>query len=160
MKFLATLISLFFVWILVTGFVVEELITGLGVSLALSAILVKYTNYAAELNSPIKLIKFIFVYIPVFVWQLLLSNLDIAKRVLTPRIPLNPGIVKVKTDLEGDIGKLTLANSITLTPGTLTLDIVDGDLYVHCVDIEGSKEEGSKKDVSGPFEKLLKGIFK
>jgi len=95
----------------------------------------------------------------VFIWKLILANLDVARRVLSPKIPLNPGIVKVKTDLKGDLGKLTLANSITLTPGTLSIDVVDDYIYVHTVDVKGKSEIENKANISGPFEKILGGIF-
>lgn len=159
MKFTATFVTFLAIWVLLTGFVVQELIVGVFVSLALAIILVKFTNYEMSLQSPIKLLKFIVIYIPVFSWQLLLSNIDLAKRVLSPVIPLNPGIVKIDTDLKGDMGKLALANSITLTPGTLTMDVDDG-LYIHCVDVVGENRVERKKNVSAQFENILKGIFK
>ena len=55
-------------------------------------------------------------YIPVFFWYMLLANLDVAYRVLHPRLPIRPGIVKVKTRLTSESGRTALANSITLTP--------------------------------------------
>jgi multicomponent Na+:H+ antiporter subunit E len=99
------------------------------------------------------------VYLFVFIWQLLLANIDVARRVLSPTIPLNPGIVKVKTKLKGDFGKLTLANSITLTPGTLSIDIIDDELFVHTVFVKGETEEAKQQNIIEPFEKILGGIF-
>jgi multicomponent Na+:H+ antiporter subunit E len=106
------------------------------------------------------LLKFVFIYLPVFIWKLILANFDVARRVLSPKIPLNPGIVRIKTDLKGDFGKLTLANSITLTPGTLSIDIDEDYLYVHTVDVIGKNEAENKKAISESFEKILGGIFK
>jgi len=121
---------------------------------------VKYVNFKIDYLLPIKLVKFVFIYIPVFIWKLLLANLDIARRVLSPKIPLNPGIVKIKTGLPGDFGKLTLANSITLTPGTLSIDVEDDYIYVHTVDVKGKSETENQAIISGTFEKILGGIFK
>ncbi len=103
---------------------------------------------------------FIFAYLPVFTWQLILSNIDVARRVLSPHIPLNPGFVKIKTELKGDFAKLALANSITLTPGTLSVDVDGQYIYVHTVDVKGKNLEENTKEISGKFEKLLGGIFK
>jgi multicomponent Na+:H+ antiporter subunit E len=73
---------------------------------------------------------------------------------------LNPGIVKVKTNITDEVGKLTLANSITLTPGTLSIDVEDDSIYVHSIDVKGSTEDEKSKNISGTFEKILGGIFK
>ncbi|MBU0996812.1 MAG: Na+/H+ antiporter subunit E [Firmicutes bacterium] len=160
MKYLATFIVLFVVYLFLAGFTVYELILGGIVSAALTVILVKYVNFSIDWQFPIKLVKFIFIYLPVFIWKLLLANLDVAKRVLSPKIPLNPGIVKIKTNLQGDFGKLALANSITLTPGTLSIDVEGDSLYIHTVDVKGKNEEENRERISEPFEKILGGIFK
>jgi multicomponent Na+:H+ antiporter subunit E len=65
---------------------------------------------------------------------LLRANIDMARRVLSPRLPINPALVEVQTQLKSPLGQLILANSITLTPGTLTVDVVGDHLQVHWVD--------------------------
>lgn len=160
MKYVTTFLVLFIVYVLLSGFVLQEVILGAVVSLVLTILISRYVSYQIDASFPIKLVKFVFVYIPVFVWQLLLANLDVARRVLSPRIPLNPGIVEVKTELKGDFGKLALANSITLTPGTLSMDVKDDSVYVHTVDVKGETKEEKAKNIKHPFEKLLGGIFK
>ncbi len=160
MKYLATFLVLFTIYILLAGFYVQELMLGGIVSLVLTFILAKLVNYTIDYRFPVKLLVFIFAYLPIFTWQLVLSNIDVAKRVLSPKIPLNPGFVKIKTDLKGDFAKLTLANSITLTPGTLSVDINDDYIYVHTVDVKGKTPEENREIISGKFEKLLGVIFK
>jgi len=160
MKYVATFIVLFGTWILLAGFNLNELIVGALTSLVLSVVIAKNINYKVDIKLPFKLIVFLVVYIPVFVYHLILANFDIARRVLSFKIPLHPGIVKVKTGLTGDIAKLTLANSITLTPGTLTIDVVDEDLYIHCVDVKGKNEAENRQNISTSFEKILGVIFK
>lgn len=160
MKYVATFLVLFSIYVLLAGFHVQELLLGAFVSIILTAIIANLVNFTIDKNFPIKLLIFIFAYIPLFVWQLILSNIDVARRVLSFKIPLNPGFVKVKTDLKGDFAKLILANSITLTPGTLAID-VDGEyLFVHTVDVKGKTAEENKEFISGKFEKLLGVIFK
>ncbi len=160
MKYVGTFLVLFIVYVLLAGFVVQELILGAIVSLVLTFIIAKYVNYEINIKLPLRLLQFIFVYLPVFIWQLVLANIDVAKRVLSPKIPLNPGIVKVPTELKGDFAKLTLANSITLTPGTLSIDVDGENIYVHTVFVKGETEEDKRKNISSPFEKLLGGIFR
>ena len=87
------------------------------------------------------------------------ANIDVARRVINPSLPINPGIVAIKTNLKSDQAKLFLANSITLTPGTLTVDIVDDTLYIHWIDVESEKPREQKEKISAKFEKLLKGVF-
>lgn len=159
-KYIATFLVLYAVYILLAGYGVNELIVGLIVSIALAAILSKYVNYTVDVKLPIRLLIFVFVYVPVFVWQLILANLDVARRVLSPKIPLNPGFVKVETDLEGDFAKLTLANSITLTPGTLSIDVDDNEIYIHTVNVKGETKEELRNNISALFERILKAVFK
>jgi len=72
-------------------------------------------------------------YIPWLLGQILIANMHVAALVLRPKMPINPRIMRFKTKLETDISKVTLANSITLTPGTITIDIRDGEFYVHAL---------------------------
>lgn len=98
-------------------------------------------------------------YIFVFIFELIKSNLDVAYRVLSPRLPINPGIVKVKTNLKSDLGRMTLANSITLTPGTLTVDIKDEFIYVHWIDVTNKDIDATTEKIVKTFEKLLIEIY-
>ena len=160
MKYVATFLVLFASYILLAGLHVQELVVGSVVSLMLTFLIANMVDYKVDFKLPIRLLVFIFVYVPVFIYQLVLANLDVARRVLSPKIPLNPGFVKIKTDLKGDFAKLTLANSITLTPGTLSID-VDGEyMYIHTVDVKGKSPEENKKNISSLFEKILGVVFK
>ena len=160
MKYVATFLVLFASYVLLAGFQVQELMLGALVSVILTIILAKLVNYTIDYRFPVKLLVFIFAYLPVFTWQLILSNIDVAKRVLSPKIPLNPGFVKIKTDLKGDFAKLALANSITLTPGTLSVDVQGEYLYIHTIDVKGKTPEENREIISAKFEKVLGGIFK
>lgn len=160
MKYVTTFVTFLLIYLLIAGFTVDEVILGSIVSVILTIILVRYIDFRIDKTFPIKLLKFLFIYIPVFLWKLILANLDIARRVLSIKIPLNPGIIKVKTNLKGDFGKLTLANSITLTPGTLSIDVDEDCIYVHTVDVKEKEEEKIQANISEPFESILGGIFK
>lgn len=101
------------------------------------------------------------VYIPVFLWHMLVANLDVAFRVLHPACPVKPGIVKVRTSLKTEVAKTFLANSITLTPGTMTVDIEEDILYVHWIDVGGDWEniDHNTKAIAAKFERYLRRIF-
>jgi len=100
-----------------------------------------------------------FWYVPYFLWQVLKANLDVAYRVLHPDVPIRPGIVKVRTVLTSDMAKTFLANSITLTPGTLVVDVDGQDLYVHWIYIRGENIEAHTQRIVSRFEWFLKEIF-
>ena len=98
------------------------------------------------------------------IWELAKANFDVAYRVilslLRPRnMPIAPGIVKVKTKLKSDLGKAILANSITLTPGTFTIDLKDDYLYIHWINVQHKDIEKATQDIVGRFEKFLLKIF-
>ncbi len=100
-------------------------------------------------------------YIPMFLWECLKANIDVALRVLSPSLPINPGIVKVRTTLKSDTGLTFLANSITLTPGTFCVDIdpEEGILYIHWIDVKTQDTAGATQGIVTKFENVLKKIF-
>jgi len=100
-------------------------------------------------------------YVPMFLWECFKANIDVALRVLNPKLPINPGIVKVTTTLRSDTGLTFLANSITLTPGTLCVDIdaEKGILYIHWIDVKTQDADKATRLIVHNFEKILKKIF-
>jgi len=79
-------------------------------------------------------------YVPWLIWQIILANIDVAKRVWSPSLPINPQMIKVKHDLETPFGLATYANSITLTPGTVTVRVDDGVLEIHALSDEAAAD--------------------
>ena len=102
-----------------------------------------------------------FIYfIPVFAYWCLIANLDVVYRVFHPKMPINPGIVKVRTNLKSKSGRVILCNSITLTPGTLSVDIdKDGYIYIHWINVMSQDIEEASKLIVVNFEKILMRIF-
>jgi len=99
------------------------------------------------------------LYLPYFLYYCIKANLDVAYRVLHPDMPIRPGIVKVTTDLKTDIAKTFLASSITLTPGTLVVDIVGQDLYIHWINVRGEDPEEHTREIVKTFEPFIRRIF-
>ena len=111
-------------------------------------------------KSPKRYFWFLY-YIPIFIWECFKANIDVAYRVGHPDMPINPGIVKVKTILRSDTGLTFLANSITLTPGTLSVDVdqENGFLYVHWINVKDKDIERATSLIVHRFERILKRIF-
>jgi len=109
--------------------------------------------------SPVRVFWFL-VYLPVFFYYMMKANLDVVYRALHPKMPINPGIVKIKTELKTPMGITALANSITLTPGTLTVDLTDdGFLYIHWINVTSTETEQATEAIAKRFEWFLKKIF-
>ena len=109
--------------------------------------------------SPFRVFWFL-VYIPVFFYYVILANFDVVYRALHPKMPIKPGIVKIKTGLKSESGITALANSITLTPGTLTVDLTDdGYLYIHWINVKSPHTEQATKLIAKKFEWFLMKIF-
>jgi multicomponent Na+:H+ antiporter subunit E len=98
---------------------------------------------------PHRWLLFLFYILGPFFWAMAKANLDVAYRVITGRI--RPGIVRFNPGLQTDLGRTLLANSITLTPGTLTVDVDDatGDFYVHWINV--TAEDPKPEQVCGAF---------
>ena len=107
----------------------------------------------------IKRILYLLVYVIVLFWEVVTANLDVAYRVLHPRMPIRPGIVVIKTSLKSDIARLILANSITLTPGTFTLDLIGDKLLVHWINVKSEDIDEATRMIGRRFEKYLRVIF-
>ncbi len=106
-------------------------------------------------------LRFFFQYIPLFIWECIKANIDGLLRVAHPNLPINPGIVKVKTTLKSDAALTFLANSLTLKPGTITVDIdkENGFLYIHWVDVRTQDVSMATEYIVRKFERVLQRIF-
>jgi len=150
----------FIFWILLNNtFDPVILALGAGLSLMLSLIFCARCDVFSEIKLTPAAFFYTLVYLGVFLKELIKSNLDVARRVLTPSLPINPGIVEAKTSLKSKMGRMILANSITLTPGTLTIDIVDNILYIHWIDVQAEDIEGATQQIVRKFEKYLEKIY-
>ncbi len=151
MRILFWTLLLFVMWLILTSSLhVENLVIGLVISLSIAIFYTKiFTFNKFEMIHPF----WLFMYLVVLVKNLIISNMQIAKRTLSKDLRLSPAIIAVKTDLKSDWKKLLLANSITLTPGTLTLDIKDDVLFIHVIECKGDK-----KLITKEFEDIIAKI--
>ena len=100
----------------------------------------------------------------IFPVELVKANIDVAKRALSPKLPVNPGIVRVPVDLTSEYGQAMLANSITLTPGTITMDIAECDgqtwYYIHWIDVKSAEPAEAGEQIKGTLERGVGRIWK
>ncbi|MFA4645700.1 Na+/H+ antiporter subunit E [Pyrococcus kukulkanii] len=159
-KYLYTFIVLFIIWLFLTASLdPQELVIGAIFSAIVASLTYDTFTTRGLRNLHPKRVAYFVAYLPYFLWAMIMANLDVAYRVLHPKRPINPGIVECRTELRNNVGRLALANSITLTPGTITLD-VDGDKYfIHWIDVKDASVEGASRNITKPFEKFLKVIF-
>jgi multicomponent Na+:H+ antiporter subunit E len=159
--FLAPAVLLFALWLLLAGSLdPQELIVGGVVALLVAALVSGSVRSLSGGRAPLaKRVAYALAYVPYLLWQILLANIDVARRVANPRLPISPGIVRVRTNLESPLGRLILTSSITLTPGTLTVETDGGDLFIHWIDVTADGIEESTKSIVGGFERYLEVIF-
>lgn len=159
-RYLYTVIVLFVIWLFLTSSLdPQELAMGFILSLIIAALTYQvFTKYGLSNLHP-RRVLYAIAYIPYFLWAMVMANLDVAYRVLHPERPINPGIVEIKTDLTNDIAKFVLANSITLTPGTMSVDVKGDRFYIHWIDVKDSSLEGASMHIGKPFERFLRVIF-
>ncbi len=163
-KRLIVFTALFVIWLMCTWpfspFDLQSFIAGL---LAAGIVLMIFPSTPRGINSsklsqPKRYIWAV-VYVPVLVWHMIKANLDVLYRVVHPDLPIKPGIVKIKTSLNNPIARAILCNSITLTPGTLAIDIRGEDIYVHWIYIRKRSVKSHTEEIGGRFESILKKVF-
>lgn len=144
-------------WLLLTGTLNrDELVAGAMVSLTVTVLFgarfTIFTGFRFSWLAPV----YILTYLGNFFVALVRANLDLAARVLAPSLPINPALVQINTQLKSPLGKLLLANTITLTPGTLTVDVVEDKLLVHWVYCPpGTDMQQATETIAATFEKHL-----
>jgi len=130
------------VWVLVRGVdptpdaVAAGLLSGTLVGLPVAYVFRRMYSEDVELRSAAASIPYAVLYVTVFLRDVVVANFDVAYRVLAPGMPIEPEVMYLPLRVRTDVGVTTIANSITLTPGTVTLDHDPDEnaLYVHIID--------------------------
>jgi len=116
----------------------SEFIVGLLISIAITIFIpVKLFGQGRLFKRAVAFKIFIFN----FFIEMAVANIDVARRVIDPRLPIKPGIIKYKMKVKNSFARVLLANSITLTPGTLSIEMNDDTLYIHCIDVKDDSED-------------------
>ena len=153
-------IVLFAVWMIANAtLALDVTVTGAVITLALAYVFASSSDAWRRIRwTPSGLYHFL-AYTGTFVVELVKANLNMMRYVYSPRIEITPGIVRVRTRLKSPIGRLALANSIALTPGSLVVDIKDDILFIHWLDVRTTDVDAATDAIVAPFEKHLERVF-
>ncbi|WP_135533274.1 Na+/H+ antiporter subunit E [Halostella pelagica] len=129
-------------WLFVRGVelavdaVLGQFLLGLGVGLPIAYVFRRLYDDTVDLGRTTRAVPYVALYVSAFLKEVVVANVDVAYRVLDPSLPIEPEVILIPLRVETDLGVTTIANSITITPGTITLDY-DSEanaLYVHVID--------------------------
>ena len=152
--------TLMLFWLMLSGKLdTDVLIVGAVASLIIALLYRDGLSFFTEFRFTPQAIVAGFRYYGYFLQELFKSNLKMAAIVLSPSLPITPGIVKVRTRLKSRMGRLMLANSITLTPGTLTVEMAGEWLYLHCVTLGATDIEAATAEIVSGFESYLEVMY-
>ncbi|WP_287600664.1 Na+/H+ antiporter subunit E [Thiothrix sp.] len=153
-------VTLMLFWLMLSGKLdTDVLIVGAVASLIIALLYRDGLSFFTEFRFTPQAIVAGFRYYGYFLRELFKSNLKMAAIVLSPSLPITPGIVKVRTRLKSRMGRLMLANSITLTPGTLTVEMAGEWLYIHCVTLGATDIEAATAEIVSGFESYLEVMY-
>ncbi|MGB0747749.1 MAG: Na+/H+ antiporter subunit E [Magnetospiraceae bacterium] len=145
--------SLLILWLLLSGHY-DALLIGLGVA---STLLVVYVTSRMEAvdeeGHPIHVITSAVTYMPWLMWAIVKSNIDVAKIILSKDMKLSTNLIEIKATQHSDLGRVIYANSITLTPGTVTLS-VNGEMMT----IHGLTREASDDVLTGDMDRRVSAL--
>lgn len=137
-------VLLFAFWLVLSGHF-EPLLIGFGLG---STVLVVYLalrmDVVDEEGLPLNMTGRFWIYMPWLMKEILIANLQVAKIILTPRLPISPVLIRFESSQKTDLGKVIFANSITLTPGTITVGIYGQQLEIHSLTwsaVDGREED-------------------
>lgn len=142
---ITTFILLFSVWLLLSGHT-EPLLVGLGAaSCALVVWLSARMHILDEESYAYHILVRLIGFLPWMLWQVVKSNIYVAKLILSPSLPIRPYLVHIRVRQHTTIGQVIHANTITLTPGTLTLDVRDNSFLVYALTPDIIEESGTEE---------------
>lgn len=131
--------ALYGTWLLLSGHYTATLMVYGVLSCAAVVLIVTHLGILDDEAVPIHLAPGHLVYLPWLAKEIVVSNLAVAKVILMPSLPIHPRILRVEASQRSDVAQVIFANSITLTPGTVTLDVRDGKLLVHALTTDSAE---------------------
>ena len=145
----------FFVWIVFNGRITFEILwMGAIISAVIYAFICRFMDYNIKKDVfMMKRILFFCKYFTILVWEIIKANRDTIKLIISKRYMVEPVVVKFQSDLRTEMANVILANSITLTPGTITVSVKKNEFVVHCLDKDFS--DGLDNSV---FVKMLRQL--
>lgn len=132
------LLLLFALWLVFNGKVTLEIVAfGIVLSLAVYLFCCKFLEYSPKRElCALRLLPQGIGYFFVLIWEIVKANCTAVSLIVSPKYEVEPVLVTFRTELKTDLAKTILANSITLTPGTITVELTEEEFKVHCLDKE------------------------
>ena len=153
-------VVLFTVWMIANAsLAVEPALTGAAITLVLAYVFASSSDAWGRIRWTPRGLYHLVAYGATFIVELARANLNMMRYVYAPRIDIAPGIVKVRTRLTSPMGRLALANSIALTPGSLVMDLQGDILFIHWLDVKTTDIDAATQALVTPFEKHLEKVF-
>ncbi len=139
----------------------QEIVAGVIIAFIVSTVAGHFLITTEKTRGLLKRSFFGIRYLFKFLWEMIKANFHVAYIVIHPNLPIKPGIVKIKTTLTKDSAITVLGNSITLTPGTLTVDVNEEtkELYIHWIDVLSTDVEKNSQHIGAKFEGILTEVF-
>jgi multicomponent Na+:H+ antiporter subunit E len=138
LRALSLVVILFAFWLLLSGYFVPFLLTMGALSAVAVAMLGRRMDLVDHEGHPIRLSWRLILYWPWLFKEIVKSAWDVSCIILNPRLPISPTLVRAKTSQKTTVGVVTYANSITLTPGTISVDVKQGEILVHALTREAA----------------------
>jgi multicomponent Na+:H+ antiporter subunit E len=160
LQFLNLWLTLLLIWLIANGtLATDSVLTGVVITAAIALVFAAYSRVYSVIRWSPRVIYNYLLYLGVFLHELVKANLNVMRIVFSRHIDIHPGIVEIKTSLQSPIGRLALANSITLTPGTLVVDMRGDSLFIHWINVTATDPAAATQEIAGRFEKYLKVIY-
>ena len=160
LQFLNLWLTLLLIWLIANGtLATDTVVTGVVITAAIALVFAAFSRVYSVIRWSPRVIFTYLVYLVVFLDELVKANLNVMRYVFSPHIDIHPGIVEIKTSLQSPIGRLALANSITLTPGTLVVDMRGDSLFIHWINVTATDPVAATQKIAGRFEKYLRVIY-
>ena len=137
---LSLFIMLFLTWLLWSGFYTSLLLALGGLSCLFVVALCRRMAIIDPEGHPNHLLFGLIAYIPWLAWETIKANIDIARRIIQPSLPIAPRMIRVKASQKTHLGQVIYANSITLTPGTVSVEVEEGEILVHALTEEAAAD--------------------
>ncbi|MBT3551947.1 MAG: Na+/H+ antiporter subunit E [Rhodospirillaceae bacterium] len=136
-------VVLFILWLALSGHFHELILIELGVVSSIFVVWIAHRmNLADDEGHPIQMTLGALSFLPWLAWEIIKANIDVARIILSPSLPISPVLFKVKASQVTEVGMVAYANSITLTPGTVTVDVDDAssEFTIHAITAEAANE--------------------
>ncbi len=152
--------TLFLFWLLLNASLsIESVVIGAVIAALVALTLSTNLSYLSGYRFTAASLVATVLYVGYFLFELIKANLAMATLVLKPSLPVRPAIVRVRTRLKNPIARLLLANSITLTPGTLSVEMKGEWLYIHWVVAEATEVDAATRAIAAGFERYLEVMY-